>query len=295
MAISHDFEYEKPKSIDEVVDLLEKYKEKAKILAGGTDLVVLIRENHLHPEILIDVKGITELDKFEFKNNELFVGANITFSQLIANKDVKEKFRVLWEGAETVASIGVRNRATLTGNICSAVPSLDSAPSLFIYDAQILVKSKSGERTIDIKDWFTAPKKTSLNPDELVVGVKFYLPKEKTASTYKKLGRYSGEDLAQAGVGVLISENKTYKISFCAVGPVPVRATKIENILNGKELSEALINQAKELVKEEISPITDIRATKEYRTEMVKVMLERALSEAKSRLEGKEVHTSPIL
>jgi len=295
MAIAHEFEYLKPNTIDQAIDLLDKHKEKAKILAGGTDLVVLIKEGYLTPDFLIDSKSIPELNKLTFSNNELFVGANVTFSQLIENSDVKKHFKVLWEAAETVASIGVRNRATLTGNICSAVPSLDSAPALFCFDAEILVKNKQQERTIKIKDWFTGPKRTSLKSDELVLGIKLYLPKSNNQSTYKKLGRYSGEDLAQAGVGVVVMENNQYKISFCAVGPVPTRAYKIEQFLNGKELNSDNLKQTKELVNDEISPITDIRASKEYRTQMIKVMLERALLESKNLLDGKAVHSSPIL
>ena len=277
MPITHDFDYKKPKIIGEVLELLNNKEKKNKILAGGTDLTMQLKEDLIKPDLLIDIKGINELNKIEFRNNELFIGANITFSELIDSQIIKEKIPALWEAANTVASVAVRNRATLVGNICSAVPSLDSAPALLIYKADVIVKNIDADRTIPIEKWFVAPKKTAIRENELVIGIKIKLPKEKSTSCYSKLGRYEGEDLAQAGVGVFVNENKEYKIAFCAVGPVPKRAYSIEKFLKGKKISAHIIEEVKKLIPKEISPITDIRATKKYRTEMIKVMTERAL------------------
>ncbi len=295
MPISHEFDYKKVKTTDEAVDLLAKYGDKAKILAGGTDLTVQIKEDFATPELLIDIKGILDLNKIEFSDGVLKIGAGVIFSDIEESEIIKEKFYALWEAAGTVASVGVRNRATLSGNICSAVPSLDSAPPLMVFDAVINVKNAITERTIPIVDWFVAPKKTALKSDEIVVSISIKLPEEKIASCYKKLGRYRGEDLAQVGVGVLVSENKEYKISFCAVGPVPVRATKIEDFLKGKNLTNETIKEAQKIVEQEITPITDIRASKEYRMQMAKVMLERALNDATAILSGKEIKTEAII
>ncbi len=295
MPISHQFDYKKVKTAEEAVVLLAKYGDKAKILAGGTDLTVQIKEDFATPELVIDIKEISELNKIEFSDGILKMGAGVTFSDIEESVIIKEKFYVLWEAALTVASISVRNRATVAGNICSAVPSLDSAPALMVFDAEIKVKSSKGERTIPIKEWFVAPKRTALKSDEMLVSISMKLPEEKTASCYKKLGRYKGEDLAQVGVGVVVSENKEYRISFCAVGPVPVRATKIENFLKGKDLTEKIIEDAREIVEQEISPITDIRASKEYRMQMAKVMLEKALNDATAILSGKEIITEAII
>lgn len=295
MPISHEFEYKKPATIDEAVEILAQYGDKAKVLAGGTDLVVMIKEDILAPEMVIDIKGIKELKDISFSNEELKIGAGVTFFEIEESDIIKQNFRILWEAAGTVASVGVRNAATIVGNICTAVPSLDSAPALMVYDAVVHVKSKNGERTIAIEDWFTGPKRTALKPDEMVVSISMKKPSKKSASCYKKLGRYKGEDLAQAGVGVLISEDKQFKISFCAVGPVPTRAHKIEALLNGKELTDEIIAKAQDLVEQEISPITDIRASKEYRTEMIKVMLQRALNDASAMLAGKGTKLNAII
>lgn len=295
MAIAHEFEYVKPKTLAEALDVKSKYGEKATVLAGGTDLAVKLKETPFSPEILIDIKGIDELSKFEFKNDELFIGANITFSELIESEIVKNNFSLIHEASTTVASIGTRNRATIVGNICSAVPSLDSGPALLTYEAEVLLKNKSGERKLNIKDWFTGPKKTAISSDEIVVGLKVRKPAEKHGTSYVKLGRYRGEDLAQAGVGVIVNDSKNYKIAFCALGPVPVRATVIEDFLKGKDLTADNLNGAKALVEKVISPITDIRASKEYRIHMAKVMLERALLKAKERIAGVYHETHDIL
>ena len=295
MPIAHQFEYEKPVSINEVVELLAQYGEKAKILAGGTDLTVQIKEDHIAPDFVIDIKGISELKESKFAGNKLFIGANVTFAEIIKSDVVKQNFRLLWEASETVASVGVRNVATVAGNICSAVPSLDSAPALLAYDAEIHVKSKSGERTIAIKDWFLGVKKTAIKVDELLTGITLTLPEGKSASCYKKLGRYSGEDLAQAGLGVVALENNNYRVAFCAVAPTPSRAVKTEEFLAGKELTEDVIKEAQNIIATEISPITDIRASKEYRTHMIKIMLERALKEAVALLNGEDVKSKPII
>lgn len=295
MAISHEFNYVKPKTVNEAVDILAKYGSKASVLAGGTDLVVKLKETPFNPEILVDIKGIDELSKIEFSNGVLKIGALVTFSELIESEIVKTNFPLIHEASTTVASKGTRNRATIVGNICSAVPSLDSGPALLVYEADVIVKSNSGERKIEIKDWFTGPKRSALAVGELVIRLEVKKQSEKYGTSYVKLGRYRGEDLAQAGVGVLVTETKNYKIAFCALGPIPVRATVIENILNGKDLTENILNEAKELVEKVISPITDIRASKEYRMHIAKVMLERALLKAKERITGVYHETHDIL
>ena len=204
MAIINDFEYHKPKDINKALLLLSELNGKAKILAGGTDLIVHLKEELVITENVIDIKGIAELNKIEISEDNIFIGASVTFTDIIESQKLKGKLPILWEASMTVASVGVRNRATVVGNICSAVPSLDSAPALLVYDAEILVQSINGKRTISIHDWFTGPKKTILNPDELVLGIN--IPILKHAGVYEKLGRYRGEDLAQAGIGILVDE-----------------------------------------------------------------------------------------
>jgi CO/xanthine dehydrogenase FAD-binding subunit len=295
MAVAHDFEYYCPTSFDEALKLIATHGDKAMLLAGGTDLAVYIKEGMVHPEAVIDLKHIKELKKLETQPDGLYIGALATFSDILAHKDLKKKYLPLWEAARSVASVGIRNRATLVGNICSAVPSLDSAPVLLCYDAVVHVCNQKGERKIPITEWFLAPRKTAKKPDEVVLGVTIPKPTGKNGGCYLKLGRYGGEDLAQAGIGILVNEKLDYKVAYCAVGPIPKRAASIEKLLKGKTLTPALIDKAKALVEGEIAPIADIRSSKEYRIHMCKVMLDRGLGASVDRLKGKTIETLRIL
>jgi carbon-monoxide dehydrogenase medium subunit len=287
MPITTEFSYHKPGDLAEAAALLARYQGRAMPLAGGTDLLLWLKEGLKTPEALVDIKGIPELWHLDEKDGALAIGARVTFTELIESDLVKGRFPVLWEAARTVASCGVRNRATLAGNLCSAVPSLDGAPALLVYDACVRTRGPAEEREIPISEWFTGPKRTALLQDELVAAVELPLPEKKTAGCYVKLGRYQGEDLAQVGLAVLAEEGGIWKLAFCAVGPVAKRAKKIEALLNGKKLSAALVSKAKALVAGEISPIADIRASREYRLRMAEVMLERGLKTAAARLAGK--------
>jgi CO/xanthine dehydrogenase FAD-binding subunit len=286
MAIAHEFEYEKPASVGEAVRILERHGGDAHVLAGGTDLVGWMRDELVAPAVLVDIKGIDGLAGIEVRGDELFLGALVTFSDVIASGDVVDRAPLMFEMARSVASTGIRNRATVVGNICSAVPSCDSGPVLLVCDAQVHVEGPDGERSIPIAEWFVGPKENALNPGELVVGVSLPLPVGARGGCYIKLGRYKGEDLAQAGVAVLALPGHEYRVAFGAVAPTPVRGPAIEALLRGHEITDALVKEARSLVSEEIAPITDIRSTREYRQHMVEIMLTRALKAAAARLDG---------
>ncbi len=294
MALAHEFDYVRPQSLTEALQLKDKYKDKARWLSGGTDLIVNIKEGMMKPDLLIDIKDIDELWQIGFNSGKLSLGAAVSFSELIDSEDVRQHFGMLTDACRTVASTGVRARATLVGNICSAVPSLDSAPPLFCYEAIVHCASVDGKRDIPIDQWFLAPRKTALADNELVTGITLTaIPN--SAGVYVKLGRYGGEDLAQAGWGVMVDHNKQYRIAHCALAATPKRAYQIEQLLAGKELSDALIEQAIALIPQETSPITDIRSSKEYRLHVSGVMLKRGLQAAYDRLQGKTVEAHKLL
>jgi carbon-monoxide dehydrogenase medium subunit len=276
----------KPRSLSEAVKTLARYGSRAQVLAGGTDLISLIADGGEKPAAVVDIKGLVGLDKIEFKNGVLFIGALVTFSDLRESAIIAKRFPVIREMTGWVASVGVRNRATMVGNICSAVPCCDSGPILLIYDAEVLVLGPTRRRKIPIGEWFAGPRKTALHKGEMVTGLALPVPKQKHAACFVKLRRYEGGDLAQASVAVLILSGNRYRIAFGSVAPCPIRGEKIEALLEGKALSEPLIAEAVRLVPTEIAPITDVRGTKEYRAHMVSVMLERGLRAATLRLEG---------
>lgn len=285
MPITTEFEYFVPTSVKEASGLLEKYKEKARVLAGGTDLIVQLKEDVSKPAALVDIKRIASLKGIKTKGGYLSIGALVTFTELVESALIKSKFPVLWEAARTVASPGVRNRATMAGNICSAVPSLDSAPALLVYEAVITVDGPKGARKIPFASFITGPRRTVLGKGELVTGILLPLP-SKHGGAYVKLGRYAGEDLAQAGVGVYADKSGAVRVAFCALAPAPARSKKLEALFSGKKLDSALFAQAEELLAKELSPISDIRSSKEYRLHMAGVMLERGLKATCSRLRG---------
>lgn len=286
MPIAHEFEYVKPATLEDVVAILLERGKAAHILAGGTDVVAQLRDDVIAPEVVVDIKGVHGLTDIRTVGERLFVGPLATFTDIIESTLIREGFPLLHEMAVNVASKGIRNRATVAGNICSAVPSCDAGPALLVYDALVLVLGPEGERSVPIGEWFTGPKRTDLRHGELVVGIELPSAARTCAGSYVKLRRYRGEDLAQASVAVLVSPGYEYRVAFGAVGPKPVRARKLEAAVKGREPSDEMFGLARKAVARETSPITDIRATAEYRAHMLDVMFERGVLAAVSRLNG---------
>jgi carbon-monoxide dehydrogenase medium subunit len=285
MTISHEFEYSKHNSLEDTLEDLAEHGSKASLLAGGTDLINWLKEDLITPERLIDIKALKDLKKITFKNNILSIGAGVTFTEIIESNIIQDHFPVLAEMANKVASVGVRNRATIGGNICSAVPCCDSGPVLLAYDAEVIIMHDKYDADVPLTSFFKGPRQTVLKNDELLYEFRIKKPESHGAS-FLKLGRYKGEDLAQASVCVVALSDTEYRVAFGAVSASPIRATKIENLLNGKILTDRIIDEALALVPDVISPITDIRASKEYREHMVQVMLKRGLKAAESRRNG---------
>lgn len=285
MAIVQEFKYFKPRNIKEAVLLLSGHKNSF-VLAGGTDLVSELKSGMVSPGAIIDIKGIKKLTGITFNGKVLKIGALVTFSELIKFGVIREHFPLITEMSGAVASVAIRNRATMVGNICSAVPCMDSAPLLSVYDAEIHVGGAGCNFRFPVSKWFKGPRKTAVKGQGIVTSITIALPPREHAGCFVKLGRYMGEDLAQANVAVLALSNNQYRVAFGSVAPVPIRAKKIEKVLNGNPLDGHLLRTAKELIPQEISPITDVRASKEYRMHMCKVMFERALRAAAARLKG---------
>ncbi len=283
MAIPYEFQYEKPLTLAEAVGLKSKYGKEARLLAGGTDVANEMKQGFRVPSVIIDIKGVEELKKIDFSENTLKIGALVTFNDIRESALMQEKMYILWEAAGLVASNGVRNRATMVGNICSAVACMDSASPLLVHDAIIHTISADGERQIPVQQWFVDNRKTAINDNELVTHISVKLPSKKYAGAYQKMMRYSGEDLSQSNVGILVIDGKQFKVAFGAVGPTPKHSLKLENLLNTKGVSKETIDEAKQMIETVIAPISDVRATKEYRMHMTKVMFERALNTALER------------
>ncbi|MEN8039895.1 MAG: xanthine dehydrogenase family protein subunit M [Actinomycetota bacterium] len=285
MVIARNFEYQRPDTLEEAIGILSDHTGSAQILAGGTDLVAWMRDDAIAPDLVVDIKNVPGLNDLTMDGDTLHIGSLVTFTDIIESEIVNEHAPLLAEMADTVASGGIRNRATVVGNICSAVPSCDAGPVLLVYDTVVHLIGPDGARSVDIKDWFVGLRETALSEDEIVSHLTIDLGSH--GGVYVKLMRYGGEDLAQASVGILAYPDNEYRIAFGAVAPTPIRSARIEDTLRGKSLDGDLIAEAVAMVRDEISPITDMRASAEYRNHMTEVMLGRGLVAATERLAGK--------
>lgn len=280
-----ELEYLKPKTIDDALAILSKYKGEAKILAGGTDLLIKIKKREETPQYLVGLKNIPHLDYIKYDEKQgLRFGPLVTIHTIENFPLIREKFPILSQAASTMASAQVRNMGTIIGNLCSAVPSADMAPGLIVLGANLEIVSAMGKRTIALEYFFTGPSQSALGSDELVVGVQAPNPPPNSGMAYIKHTLRAAMELAIVGVGVLITAQNgicsELKICLGAVAPTPVRATKAENILKGKALSAELVKRAAQAASEEACPISDIRASAEYRKEMVRVLTQRAIDKA---------------
>jgi len=287
MSIACEFEYAKAGSLKDALRLLARRVPGGSMpLAGGTDLVAWLRDGAVEPGQLVDIKGLAELRGIRLRGGRLWLGANTTFSEIVESPLVRRHAPVLAEAGGMVASVGVRNRATVAGNICSAVPCCDSGPALLAYGASIHVVTARGRRTISAARWFVGPRRTALPRGGLVTGIS--LPVAKHAGAFAKLKRYRGEDLAQASVAVRVDARGGWQVAYGSVAPTPVRGPKVERLLKGvKKPDAALLKKASALAEAEIAPITDIRSSEVYRRMMVGVMLRRAVQLAVRRMAGR--------
>ncbi|MBD3348633.1 MAG: xanthine dehydrogenase family protein subunit M [Candidatus Eisenbacteria bacterium] len=286
MSIPHEFDYTRPGSLSEALAVLGESGADARPLAGGTDLLPRLRDGLEHPSVLVDLKAIRELAGIRAEEDAVTLGALATFTDLVESQEVADSLPVMVEMARLMGSVGIRNRATIVGNICSGVPSCDSGPVLLVCDARVHVAGPEGAREIPLSEWFVAPRSTSLGRSEIVTGVSLQRPGPGHGGCFVKLRRSSGEDLAQASVAALALPDGSYRVAFGAVAPTPVRAGRIEEALRGRAIDGDALVEVRGLVSEETSPICDIRASREYREHMLPVMLERALLAAASRRDG---------
>ena len=287
MSIACEFEYEKPGNLQAALRLLARNVAGGSVpLAGGTDLIAWLRDGAVSPGVLVDVKGLAELGGIRLQGGQLWIGANATFAEIIASPLVRKHAPLLVESSGMVASVGVRNRATIGGNVCSAVPCCDSGPALLVYEASVHVATARGLKRIPMKQWFLGPRRTALAKGGIVLG--FTLPLVRHAGAFAKLKRYRGEDLAQASVGVRVDAKGVWRVAYGSVAPTPIRGPKVERLLRGvKKPDAALLKKAAALAEAEVAPITDIRSSEIYRRLMVGVMLKRAIKLAAARLAGR--------
>ena len=279
--ILKEFEYLKPDSIKEIISILSQFEEKAQILNGGTDLIVEIRDKIIQPEYLVDIKAIPQLNRITYnKQNKLNIGATVTLNEISNSKIVQTHFPILIKACKAVGSYQVRNRATLVGNICNASPAADTAPPLLVLEAKVNIIGPTEEKIVPIYKFFTGVKKNILKKGEIVTSITIPSIKGEWIGVYLKQGRKKEVDLATVGVAVVCTRDEV-RIALGAVAPVPVRAFKTEKLLKGKTIDESLLEKAGKSALTEVSPISDVRSSQEYRKEIIKVLVRRAILQAK--------------
>lgn len=273
------FEYFAPSTLGDVVKLLKEHGDGARLLAGGTDLLQNMKKRITSPSAIVDLNKVLELAFIEMRGNELRIGATMRLNEIKEAQVVQEKALVLAEAIGFLACHPIRNRATIGGNLCNASPAADTAPPLLALDASVKLQGPDGEKLVLLSEFFTGPGKTVRRPDEVLREV--IIPCREGRSAFLKLGRRKGFTLSIASVAAFgaITDGKfdEVRVALGAVAPTPIRSQKVEEALKGKEISEELIEKTAELVKEEVNPITDIRASAAYRREMACVLTKRAL------------------
>lgn len=278
-----EFEYFAPETVEEALELLAKYGSEAKLVSGGTDLIPKMKAQVAAPKYLISTKGIAGLDYINFDEEKgLSFGTAVSIRQVENFPAVKKYYPALYEGAHSIASTQIRNAGTLVGNICNAVPSADSAPAMLVLGAVVHAVSKRGERDIPIAEFFTGVCKTVVEPDELVTGISIPAPVANSKSIYLPFTVRRALDLAMVGSAVnMVMDGdvcKDIKIALGAVAITPKRAYTAEEMLKGKKLTDELILEAAAVASEkDCAPITDMRATAEYRRELVRVLTRDAI------------------
>lgn len=278
-------DYLKPHTVEEALSLLSQYGDKARLIAGATDAIVMNRQKKISPDVFISLRGIQGLDHIE-SNGMFKIGALVTHRTIEQSELIRKKFPLLSEASSVLGSVQVRNVATIGGNLCTASPSAETAPPLLVYEAEVRLVSQREERRLSLESFYLGPGETALRHREILKELLLPFPPPHSVGTYLKLGRRKSVDLSVVNVAVLLTLNpktgicERARIALGAVAPTPIRARETEKGLVGNLLDERMIKHAGECAGQECSPISDIRGSAEYRREMVGVLVEKAVKQS---------------
>jgi len=277
------FQYFKPQSLHKAWRLKREWPD-ALFIAGGTDLMVQIKNRELSPPVLISLRSIAELIGIEAGQTSR-IGALTTISDISQHPELAQKFPLLQEAARNLGSFQIRNVATIGGNLCNCSPSADMALPLLVLEAKLKLQRPQGTRLIPVEELFKGPGKTCLSLDEILTDILLTQLGQNSKSIFLKKGRVK-MDLAIASLAVMLETEgkKCLKARLAAgsVAPVPLRLKEVEALLEGKLLTKDLIEKAQELAMKVITPISDIRASRQYRRQILAVLIKRALEKLNS-------------
>ncbi|HCR17539.1 MAG TPA: carbon monoxide dehydrogenase [Candidatus Latescibacteria bacterium] len=288
----HPFAYVAPKTVSEAVSVLAEHGDRARPLAGGTDLLVKARANVWDLDAVVDVKNIPELMSLSINGAGLSIGAGVPCCQVYEHKDIQEQYPGIIDGASIIGGIQIQSRAGLGGNLCNAAPSGDGIPALIAYSAVAKISGPNGNREVAVEDFATGPSRTVLENGELLTSIEIPKPAANSGAAYTRFIPRNEMDIAVAGVGVFVQldeEGKKFesaRIALASVGPTPILAQKAGDSLAGKPVNDESIASAASLAKDAASPITDMRGTVDQRKHLVEVLTGRMLNQAIERARG---------
>jgi carbon-monoxide dehydrogenase medium subunit len=277
-------EYYRPKRLREALEILGGFKQKCRIVAGGTDLLPALRQGKMtlfEPAHVVDISSIPGLKVIAKKGEWIQIGAATPLTEVAQSPVIRESLPMLAEAAGQVGSLQIRNQGTLGGNLCNASPAADTAVSLLALNAKVYLKSMVRERLVSLDEFFVSPGKTILKPGEILTKIQVPVSRSTQSSCFVKLGRRNAFTLSVISVAAVIkTEDGTFQyvcMALGAVAPTPMRPKKAEEFLTGREVGESVIDQGARIAAEEVSPISDVRASAEYRKDMAHVLTKRAL------------------
>jgi len=282
------FDYFRPTTVEEACQLSSDPDEKVKILAGGTDLLIRMKNKVMLPTKLVSLRDVPGLSSIKFSTDKgLTIGSMALLSVIENSPEIKKNFPAITEAAASVGSVQIRNRATLGGNICNASPAADMLPSLIAYHAMVVITNGKAERSVALEDFYIGPGNSVLESGEIVKMITIPVPSPLSFGKYLKASR-SALDCAGVGVGAMVEfdTNKTVckqlRLVLGAVAPTVIRAKESEKMAVGQELNDQLILKISQMAANEINPISDIRCSAEYRKIMVLTNTRRVLVAART-------------
>ncbi len=282
-----EFEFHEPLSISEALELKQKLRSSARILAGGTDLLVQMKKKLVHADHLISLLRIRELTEFKKNRNCIKIGACMTMDAIASSPFIHKKFQALRQGALSLGNHLIRNRATIGGNVCNASPAGDTLCPLIVYNAMAILENTENQRQIPVKKLFKGPGRILMDDNEILTGFILPMPAKNCGASYIQLGKRKSSEINLVNVASLIELEpetriiKKARIALGAVGPTPIRSSNAEKILENRQASEDLFYEAGEQARHsDCSPIDDFRASAAYRKAMAGVLTKRTLKAA---------------
>lgn len=283
------FEYSAPNSLEEALAVLRDRGDGVKLLAGGTDMLVQMKEAGLHPPSVVSIHNVPELKQLSFDDQSgLRIGAAVDMGTLASDETVRQRYTALAEGAGVLGSFQTRNMATIGGNICNAAPSADTSPPAVIFDAVAEIARAQGTRETLVEELWSGPGQTLLSNDEIVTAFRLPTPPPRTGSVYQRHTPRKIMDIAVVGVGIRLTLDESgsiaeARIALGAVAPTVYRSTNAEEVLTGQAPSDGLFDRAADIAQDESRPISDVRGSADFRRYLVGVMTKRCLQIALDR------------